>query len=740
MTKHLILMSIALGCCTAAPADMPPPAPAATAAALPAPDAAEHPFLQHEGYPRWSRMSGERAVRDTKYALERAQQRRAAICAVVPEAASYDNTFGAFESLCDDVELATAFLANLSMTTDSPELRAAEEELTPLVSAFESGLSADAGLWAVFKSAAQQPWVRELSPEKQRFVQQVCDAFRDSGAELTPQQKERKTAIEQELAKLCDSFDKNVLDATNAWELRLSDPAALAGMSEDWLLKARERAAAKGYGSAEAPEYLVTLDPTSVYEVLRCCDVESTRRACREGLDTVGSTAPWDNAPLVERIMELRRELAALLGFRGYADMVAAHRMVDSAAKAQAFIYGMMEELRPAFERECRELLDFVGELRGEKVEALAPWDTLYYTRKLMQRTYNFDPEELRPYLSYENVRRGMFALYSHLYDISVRELPSVCLSEGQELPAGYAEVWSPDTQLFAVYDNKTGAHLGSFYLDPFPRATKRAGAWVMPLRYGQPAAGGRPHTPHLAALCGNLTAPVGDKPALLSHSDAETLFHEFGHMLHVMLSDTELRAHSGTRVAWDFVELPSQINENWTWEPEGLALFARHYATGEPLPTELQQRLLASRFFRPASSIMGQLVLARLDFDIHEHYDRVFAGKDLDTATRELLAPWKLPLTQHGPSLMRHFTHCISGGYRAGYYCYKWAEVLQADAFTRFRREGVLNAATGAAFREAVLSKGDSKPAAELFRDFMGRDPNPDALLQEAGILPPSR
>jgi oligopeptidase A len=240
-----------------------------------------------------------------------------------------------------------------------------------------------------------------------------------------------------------------------------------------------------------------------------------------------------------------------------------------------------------------------------------------------------------------------------------------------------------------------------------------------------------------LAALVGNLTSPVGDAPALFSHYDVETLFHEFGHMMHVMLSDTELREHCGTRVAWDFVELPSQMFENWTWVPEGIAAYSGHYQTGEPMPAELVEKLVSSRYFMPAMDNMGQLCIGKLDLEMHMNYESRFAGRPLDAASAQLLDPWCVPVSITAPSMMRHLTHCISGGYAGGYYSYKWAEVLSADAFTRFRREGVMNTTTGAAFREAVLRQGDSKPASEVYRDFMGRDPNPDALLQAKGLMP---
>ena len=329
----------------------------------------------------------------------------------------------------------------------------------------------------------------------------------------------------------------------------------------------------------------------------------------------------------------------------------------------------------------------------------------------------------------------GMFTIFSNLYGISFTELPSKCLAEGESAQPHIIQTWHPEVRVFAVSDDRTGYHLGTFYMDLFPRSGKREGAWVMPMSYGKPAEMHKPHEPHLATLVCNMTPAAGDKPALLSHRDAVVLFHEFGHMMHCMLSNTELQAHAGTSVAWDFVELPSQITENWVWEPEAFSLFGYHYENGNRMPDELISKLLASRYFLPATDNMGQLCIAKLDLEMHMNYNEKFKGKELDAASNELLADWQINYTTPGTSIMRRLRHCITGGYSAGYYSYKWAEVLAADAYSRFRKEGALNRSTGQDFRREILSKGDSASAAELYRNFMGREPNPDALLQSQGL-----
>ena len=465
------------------------------------------------------------------------------------------------------------------------------------------------------------------------------------------------------------------------------------------------------------------------------CTVPATRKLVWEGSASQGC-GKHDTTPVAQEILQMRLELARLLGFKNYADSMTARRMVESGDNALAFVDGMIAKVKPAFDREVDELRDWVQRETGSRPDKFNPWDLTFYTKQLQKGKFDFDVDCLRPYFEAEQVRIGMFAIASRLYGVTFREIPTVCLKPGEKCPEGAAEVWHPQVRLFAVHDAATGAHLGSFYMDIFPRSTKRSGAWVSPMAFGASATADTPHRPHLAALCANVTPPAEGKPALLPHRDVRTLFHEFGHMMHCMLTDCELQMQSGTIVDHDFVELPSQLNENWVWEPEALAAYARHYKTGQPLPQDLLQKRLATRFFFPASDAMAQLCLAKLDLEMHINYEQKFQGRDMDDATDTLLEGLRYPTTVRVPSNARKFGHVMNGGYAAGYYSYKWAEVLAADAFTRFAAEGVLNPATGAAYRQTILSKGDSKSATQLFLDFMHRKPNPDALLQKQGIL----
>lgn len=693
---------------------------------------------EQELYPAWGSLTPQVCKERIRAGIEIARKRLEKLRAIRPEEATYDNVFGVFENLAEEMDEAEGQMHVLSSVMDSEGLRAAQEELIPELSRFSTSITADAELWKVIKSAAAAPWVKNLSPEKQRYVQQVVDSFRDSGADLPEDKKARYAEIVSELSSLAHEFDKNVLDATNAWQWVVDDPGQLAGMSEDWMSRAASAAQQKGFGSEKEPRWLITLQEPSVYQVIYHCDVEATRKRCWEALSSVGKDAPYDNAAIVTRVMELRQELANLLGFKNYPDLVLAHRMVGSGDKAMSFVDDMMRKVKAPYDAEAQELLEFIARDKGQPVQTkINPWDSAYYLRKLQKEKFAFDTELLRPYQEAEHVIRGMLSIYTRLYDISVTERATYVAGQNPgERPANSVEVWHPEVRLFEVRDNKTGAHLGSFYLDIFPRSTKRGGAWVQPIHYGTPAHDGKPHSPHLALLAGNLSAPGKDAPALFSHRDVETIFHEFGHMMHVMLSDTELRAHSGTNVAWDFVELPSQMNENWTWEPEGMATYAVHYKTGQPIPDDYVRKMQNVRFFFPAHDNMGQLCIAKLDLEMHMNYAKNCIDQNIDSASLQILAPWRTPMTVQPPSIMRTLTHCISGGYAGAYYSYKWAEVLAADVYTFFLKKGILNPSVGAAYRKEILSRGDSKPAAELYRNFMGRDPNPDALLQKQGLM----
>jgi oligopeptidase A len=429
---------------------------------------------------------------------------------------------------------------------------------------------------------------------------------------------------------------------------------------------------------------------------------------------------------LIWKILALRDEKAKLLGKANFADIATARRMARSGRVALDFVENMHDRVLPAFERECRELEEFKAKETHSRVEPLEPWAVSYWMEKLRRAKYDFDEEELRPYFPIDRVIQGMFSLFGRLYGFRVRE------RIGEKKP----DVWHPDAHFYDIFDSVSGAHIGSFYADWFPRASKRSGAWMEGVSFGAAKADGG-HEPHLGLVCGNLTEPQGDKPALLTHREVETIFHEFGHLMHHVLTDVPVKYLAGTNVPWDFVEMPSQVSENWTWERASLDLFARHYETGQLIPQDIFGKMLAARHFGAARASMRQLSFGKMDLELHLNYER-YKGRDLDETVKEILNGYLARTKSPASNNVRSFGHLFSSpmGYAAGYYSYKWAEVLDADIFTRFKKEGVLNEETGHEFRAKVLSKGNSRPPEELFRSFMGRDPDPDALLVREGIL----
>lgn len=695
-----------------------------------------HPFLNSSLFVSWSTLTPDQVKSDIEFAIDQSRSNIDAICSLSVEGMTYETTFGALESACDSLNLGWGRLMHLDSVMDNEEQRNAIAEMMPSVVEFSSLIPLNPKLWNVLKVASTQPWVSDLSPVKQRFILETISDFRESGADLPDEQKERFAAIESELALLTKKFAENVLDSTNAWELIIDDESKLAGLPESAKEAARLDALAKEYGSEESPKWRFTLQYTSMSPVLQFADSEELRREIWEGSNTVG-TGEYDNAPLIAKILELREEKASLLGFGCFADYTTSRRMAGTGLRALDFVKGLHDRVKSAFNQEMGDVLAYQNEKSGSHDDKLAPWNVSYWSEKKRQEMYDFNEEDLRPYYSVEKVMKGMFDIYSRLYGIRVIPRATYYSEEGKPCPEGAIEVWHPEVLFYEIHDVSTGEHLGSFYADWHPRDSKRSGAWMNSLSTGLPPANGSARIPHVALMVGNMTKPVGDKPALLVHREVETIFHEFGHLLHQLLSDVEVKSLAGTNVAWDFVELPSQINENWCWERESVSMYAAHYETGELIPDVLFDRMKAARNYMSGTAFMRQLTFGNFDLELHCHFSR-YAGRDLEEIDEEILNDYRVPMTTRGPSIARRLTHIFSAptGYAAGYYSYKWAEVLEADAFTRFLKEGVLNESTGADFRRCILSKGNSRPASELYRNFMGRDPDNEALLLKSGIV----
>lgn len=685
-----------------------------------------NPFLDPSFAIRWSQLKPELIEPAIDTALQRAQAAIDAIATRELAALTYENTFLALEQATEELNLAWTKVTHLQSVADSPALREAHNALLPRVSAFYARIPLNADLWLRLKAAAETPAVRELRGVHRRFVDETMAEFRQAGADLPPEKKARLEALQAELAEITQKYGDNVLDSTNAWQLLVDDEARLRGLPEQAKAAARRSAEAKGLGSAGKPVWRFTLHMPSQEPFMTYLEDDALRREMWTGAIAVGATEPHDNTALIRRILALRAEKAELLGRANFADLVLERRMAKSGARALAFIEDMQRRAHPAFTRECRELEEFKAAQTGAPVQPLAPWEIGYWAEKLRRARYAFDEEVLRPYFPLERVIGGLFEIVQRVFGLRVVE------HTGADV-----ETWHPEVKFYELFDAR-GRHLGSFYADWHPRESKRGGAWMNYLVTGGPRADGT-RAPHLGLICGNLTPPAPGRPALLTHREVETIFHEFGHLLHHLLGEVEIKSLNGVNVAWDFVELPSQIMENWCWERESLDLFARHFETGAPIPEEIFQKMVAAKNFRSAVAVMRQVSFARMDLLLHQQPQDFIGAADLEAAVRAAIADCLVPTQPASPTIVRRFNHIFSDpvGYAAGYYSYKWAEVLDADAFTRFKREGIFNAETGLDFVAKILSRGNSADPVELYRDFMGRDPDLNALLRRSGLAP---
>jgi oligopeptidase A len=636
-------------------------------------------------------------------------QAEAALDAIEQQPPTYDNTLGALERATEQLELSMGIVEHLESVATTPELRDAYNAVLPAVSAFWSSIALRDGLYRALVAFDATPEAAALDDTRKRLLQKTLADFRRQGAQLPPADKEKLKELDRELSMLTTRFAQNVLDATNAFELVLEDEARLGGLPESARVAAREAAAAKGKAG-----YRFTLQAPSVNAVLTYADDAELRRAIWTAFNARGTQGEHDNRPLIGQLLKLRRARAKLLGFESFADLVTDDRMAKNGQSATRFIADLTDKSRAAFAREKQELDELAASL-GAKLPLL-PWDVGYYVEKLRKARFELDEEELRAYFPAERALQGAFEVAQRLYGVQIQKL------EG--LP-----VWDPSVTSYEIKD-EANARLGVFHVDLYPRENKRGGAWMHGLQASVPPA------PNLAVFCCNASPPSGGKPSLLLHRDVETLFHEFGHLLHHCLSRVNVRSLAGTRVAQDFVELPSQIMENWCSERDALNLFAAHYETGAPLPEALLERLHRVRTFRAASMQMRQLGFAAVDLALHIDYDEATGGDVMDYGNR-ILQRYAVSELPKDYGMLAGFLHLFSHpvGYAAGYYSYKWAEVLDADAFGRFKREGIFNPVVGRAFRDAILAQGDARDPMDLFVAFMGRKPDPQALLVRQGL-----
>ncbi len=532
-------------------------------------------------------------------------QRAIDAIAASTEPPTYENTLGALERSTETLEWMLTIVGHLESVATTDALRDAYNRIQPKTSAFFSGIPLNAGLYARLAAFAATDEARALDATRARFLEKTLFDFRRHGAELSAEKKQELSAIDVELAEKTTKYSQNVLDATNAFDLLVTDETRLSGLPASAIEAARESAKSKGKEG-----YRFTLHQPSLVPVLTYADDRALRETLWRASNTRASSGQYDNQPLMASILELRRRKATLLGFRDFADFVLKDRMAKDGDTATAFVADLHRRTVAAFERENRELEAFQRTLGDGHDFAMEPWDVPYYAEKQRKALYDFDEEDLRPYFSADRVLRGLFELCETLYGIRVEER--------------HAPTWDPAVRTFGIHD-EDGTMIASFYVDLHPRENKRGGAWMNPILSGTYHDG--VGAPHAGLFCSNATPPIEGRPALLTHDEVETLFHEFGHLLHHSLARVSVRSLSGTNVAWDFVELPSQIMENWCWERRALDRFARHHETGEPIPELLFQKMTRARTYRAANFQMRQLGFAATDLHLHTRYDAAHGG-----------------------------------------------------------------------------------------------------------------
>ncbi|MCX6596716.1 MAG: M3 family metallopeptidase [Acidobacteria bacterium] len=644
---------------------------------------------------------------------EAEQQRQALATATGPR--TWDNTMQRLENMGERLSHAFSVVSLLEGVATTPEHRKAFNAVLPKISAFGSSVQLDLRLAKAVKEYSETAEAKALTGVRARYLSKTLNDFRRGGAYLDDAKRKRLQEINEQQSAVANKFSQNALDARIGFELLVKDEKQLAGLPES------ARKAAQASAKAKSKEgWRFTLAAPSYQPVLQFLDDGSIRKQMWLASNTLASSGKFDNSPLIRQMLALRAEEAQLLGYANFADRQTEERMAKSGAGVRKFLEDLEAKSKPAYEKENAELAAFRKSMEGPNAPALEPWDIPYYSEKLRKKLYDFDEEALRPYFPADKVVDGMFQLVNKLYGISIK-------------PVENKAVWAPEVKFYEIRD-QDGTLLASFYADFYPRDNKRAGAWMSPLVMGGPLAKGG-FEPHIGLIAANITTAEPGKPALLNHYEVETLFHEFGHLLHMSLSRSPIKSLGGTSVAWDFVELPSQIMENFTWERPVVDLFAKHYESGQPVPAPLFDAMKKARTFRGGYTMMRQLSLGMTDILFHTEYRGDDSQGDPVAYARKVMQRYSPAPLPEGFSMVTSFSHIFAGGYAAGYYSYKWAEVLDADAFTRFKKEGLFNAKAGDAFRRSVLEKGNTEEAGKLFRDFMGRNPDPKALLERSGL-----
>ena len=674
-----------------------------------------NPLLDFSGLPRLDAIRAQHVAPAVDLLVGAARIARDAV-AFDAGPATWDTVAEPLADALDRLSRAWGSVQHLNAVVSTPEFRDAYHANLPKITAFYTDLAQDRRLFDRYRELAASPGFASLDVAKQRAINNELRDFRLGGAELPDPEKARFKAVEEELAELSARFDDNLLDATNDWALYVEDEADLAGVPNDVLDEARAAAVADGRSGWKLTLRMPCYLPVMSYAENRSLRA-SVHRAHATRASDMGTAPQWDNTAVIRRILELRRDAALLLGYANYAEVSLVPKMAKSVDEVLGFLRDLARRAKPFAERDYAELAAFARDELG--LADLAPWDVPFASEKLKARRFAFSEQDVRQYFPEDKVLAGLFRVAETLYGITIRE--------------SNAATWHPDVRFFDITD-ASGARVGQFYLDSYARAGKQSGAW-MDDAINRRRVGARVQYP-VAFLTCNLSAPVAGRPATFTHDEVTTLFHEFGHGLHQLLTRVEVAGISGIQgVEWDAVELPSQFMENFCWEWDVVSQMTSHVETGLPLPRALFDRMLAAKNFQSGLSTVRHLEFALFDMLLHSAFDPRGGESPqtvLDAARREVAV---MPRAAYD-RFMQSFAHVFAGGYAAGYYSYKWAEVLSADAFSAFEETGVLSPATGERFRDEVLSRGGSRDALESFVAFRGRAPQLDALLRHNGML----
>ena len=674
-----------------------------------------NPLLDFSGLPRFDSIG---AVHVTPAVDALLREARAVVDAVVTDRASatWDNVVLPLADALDRIDRVWGAVSHLNAVVSTPELRDAYNRNLPKVTAFHMELAQDLRLYERYRALAASPAFAALDPASRKSIENELRDFRLGGALLPEDRKARLKAVQEELANLSARFDDNVLDATNDWALFVDDEAALAGVPHEVGSEAQTQARNEGRHG-----WKLTLRMPCYLPVLMYAEDRSLRATLHRAYSTrasdLGANPEWDNTPIVARILALRREAASLLGYANFAELSLVPKMAQDAGEVLAFLRDLARRAKPFAERDYAELAEFARTELG--LATLEAWDVAYAAERLKTRRHAFSEQEIRAYFPEDKVLAGLFRVVEMIYGIAIRE--------------GRAPTWHPDVRFFDVTD-RAGALLGQFYLDCYARPGKQGGAW-MDDAINRRRSGAQVQHP-VAYLTCNLSAPVEGKPATFTHDEVITLFHEFGHGLHQLLTRVDVAGVSGIQgVEWDAVELPSQLMENFCWEWDVVSEMTAHVDTGDALPRALFERMRAAKNFQSGMAMMRHLEFALFDMLVHSAFDPASGASPQSVldAVRGEVAVVPRPAYDR---FIQSFGHVFAGGYAAGYYSYKWAEVLSADAYSLFEEVGVLSPAAGARFRDEVLARGGSRAAMESFVAFRGRAPQLDALLRHNGMM----